>query len=96
MPRKTSVKPALKTVKFSLSAPHAKSVYLVGDFNDWVPTETPLKLEKKSGTWKSSLKLKPGKYQYKFVVDGSWLNDPANGSTITNSFGSQNSIVEVK
>jgi 1,4-alpha-glucan branching enzyme len=95
MPRKAAIKPVLKTVKFCVSAPHAKSVYLVGEFNDWIPTETPLKMEKKSGTWKSSLKLKPGKYQYKFVVDGEWWTDPNCPDWVWNEHGTHNSVVVV-
>ncbi len=95
MPKKNTAKPALKTVKFSLTAPEAKSVYLVGEFNHWNPTETPLKMDKKTGTWKASLKLQPGQYKYKFVVDGEWWTDPNCPIWEWNEHGSQNSILEV-
>jgi type 1 glutamine amidotransferase len=54
----------------------------------------PLSKAKKS-TWEKELTLKPGKYEYKFVVDGKWIADPNNKNTVWNSLGSQNSVVEV-
>ena len=96
MPRKANAKPALKTINFTLSAPQAKQVYVAGDFNEWSPEKAPLKLDKKSGEWKGSLKLQPGKYQYKFVVDGNWWIDPACSKNEWNQHGTQNSIIEIQ
>jgi hypothetical protein len=42
------------------------------------------------------MSLKPGRYEYKFFVDGSWVNDPKSPAAVYNSFGTQNSVVEVK
>ncbi|MBU1998678.1 MAG: glycogen-binding domain-containing protein [Candidatus Omnitrophica bacterium] len=49
-----------------------------------------------TGFWKAKVSLKPGKYEYKFFVDGSWISDPKSQNTVYNSFGSQNSILEIK
>jgi len=60
-----------KQVEFSCRAPEAKSVYLAGTFNDWKPDTTPLKATK-SGKWGIKLGLEPGRYEFKFIVDGQW------------------------
>ena len=95
MPKKATAKPVAKTVKFSLSAPLAKEVYLVGTFNEWRIGEKPLKLDKKTGLWTEILKLSPGRYSYKFVVDGDWWSDPNCPNWEWNEYGSHNSILEV-
>ncbi|MGZ3874866.1 MAG: hypothetical protein ACXVJD_18240 [Mucilaginibacter sp.] len=66
-----------ETVKFNLAGyTKAKNVFIAGDFNDWKPDE--YSLEKTSGGWALRLDLPAGNYQYKFIVDGEWLTDPAN------------------
>ena len=82
-----------KKVKFMLHAPDAGKVMLAGDFNNWQHARTPLKKGKKA--WEKDLVLKPGKYEYKFVVDGNWINDPGNDCYIWNSYGTQNSVIEI-
>jgi len=78
-------------VKFTYEDPNAKQVYLAGDFNDWNQTSTPL--EKKSERlWEITLDLPAGKYEYKFIVDGAWMNDPKNPVKV-GSYG--NSAIEV-
>ncbi|MBN3038574.1 MAG: helix-turn-helix domain-containing protein [Candidatus Omnitrophica bacterium] len=83
-----------KKVDFQLSAPEAKKVYITGDFNSWSEKGITMK-KSKTGTWKTSVNLKPGRYEYKFIVDGQWWNDPTNDNTVNNSFGSTNSVVEL-
>ncbi len=89
------VKKTQPLITFALAAPKAGKVALTGSFNSWDKSGMSLKKDK-SGTWKTDLNLKPGKYEYKFIVDGQWWTDPANRSTVRNSFGSENSLVEVK
>ncbi len=72
--------------------PDAKSVYLVGDFNNWDREAT--RMVKRHGMFQKKLKLKPGIYQYKFLVDGEWYTDP-NANQVDNAFGTQNSVLEV-
>ncbi|MCK5513965.1 MAG: glycogen-binding domain-containing protein [Deltaproteobacteria bacterium] len=45
--------------------------------------------------WKGIIPLKPGKYQYKFIVDGEWRIDPYNTEVTTSDIGVNNSTVEV-
>lgn len=84
-----------KTMAFKLFAPQAKKVSVAGSFNNW-NTKTYSAKKDSQGNWSAKIHLKPGKYEYKFFVDGSWMNDPSCNTHITNSFGTQNCIIEVK
>ncbi|MEW6087884.1 MAG: helix-turn-helix domain-containing protein [bacterium] len=79
---------------FELNAPGANEVLLIGDFNSWNAPGIPLK-KSKNGIWKIDLDLMPGKYEYKFIIDGKWVNDPVNPKTIINSYGTHNSVKEI-
>ena len=85
----------LKATEFKIFAPQAKKVQLSGSFNSWDTKSLPAKKDSK-GNWAVKVGLKPGRHEYKFIVDGSWINDPGCKSCIVNSFGSQNCVVEVK
>jgi hypothetical protein len=63
-------------VFFTLTAPGATDVYLVGDFNNW--NATVEKMRRSGDTFEISLFLVEGSYRYKFVVDGTWIVDPDN------------------
>jgi len=81
--------------EFSLVAPQAGSVFLSGDFNQWNTSSHPLK-KGKDGQWKLSLSLNAGQYQYRFLVDGEWQNDPGNPTCVANPFGTSNCLISVK
>jgi 1,4-alpha-glucan branching enzyme len=77
-------------------APEANTVSVAGDFNGW-DTQTNMLKKNKAGWWKTNLKLAPGRYQYRFVVDGQqWSEDPENPNKEPNEFASYNSILEVR
>ncbi|MDD5005807.1 MAG: AAA family ATPase [Candidatus Omnitrophica bacterium] len=82
-------------VTFSVSAPAAHSVFVVGDFNNWSMDEKSM-LEKRDGIWIRKIPLSKGSHQYRFVVDGQWLNDPRNPHTAPNPYGELNSVVDIK
>jgi hypothetical protein len=63
-------------VYFTIRAPGAKEVYLVGDFNNW--NATVEKMERFGDTFEISLYMVEGSYRYKFIVDGDWIVDPDN------------------
>ncbi len=88
-------KEKVKKVSFSFMAPHAESVSVGGDFNEWNPTGHPMKRDKK-GVWKASLNLVPGTYQYRFFVDGQWQTDPSCADCVENPFGTLNSVKKVE
>jgi 1,4-alpha-glucan branching enzyme len=50
----------------------------------------------KKGVWKVSLDLAPGTYQYKFFVDGAWVNDPDCAEFVANTFGGLNCVKKVE
>jgi len=80
-----------KKVQFEFLAPNARKVYLAGDFNHWNSGANPMKKDKK-GIWKTTVSLKPGRYEYRFLKDGNWENDPACCDCVPNEFGSQNCV----
>ena len=92
---KPKVKTLAKKVQFEFPAPEALEVYLAGDFNNWDSSANPMKKDKK-GIWKISLSLKPGRYEYRFLADGNWENDPACCDCVPNEFGSQNCVRTVE
>lgn len=71
----------------------AREVYLAGSFNDWRPEE--LALEKAEGGWFIPYVLAPGNYEYKFVVDGQWILDPANVHTVRRGGQDPNSFISI-
>jgi chromosome partitioning protein len=65
-----------KGVVFTVDAPEAKSVQIAADFNNWDPDRTGM--EQLGGIWKAVVPLEPGRYRYRYVIDGHWLADPVN------------------
>ncbi|MBI4982367.1 MAG: glycoside hydrolase family 13 [Candidatus Omnitrophica bacterium] len=84
-----------KAVEFKFYSPQAKKVSLAGSFNNW-DVKSGLAKKDSKGNWIAKASLKPGRYEYKFFVDGSWTNDPRCTSCVTNNFGTQNCVIEVK
>jgi len=80
--------------QFSLAAPAARSVQLVGDFTLW--QEHPISLRRgKDGTWQTMVEMKPGRHRYRFLVDGEWQDDPDCKVRVPNPYGGQDAIREV-
>jgi 1,4-alpha-glucan branching enzyme len=88
---KTEAKVLTKKAPFEFLAPDAREVYLAGDFNNWDPNANLMKKDKK-GIWKTILSLKPGRYEYRFLKDGAWENDPSCCDCVPNEFGTQNCV----
>ena len=90
-----AAEPGTQVVQFVLVAPRAASVALVGDFNDWDPSRTPLRAAA-TGVWSVNVPLERGQHQYAFVVDGrDWQPDPAAPKAVADDFGSPNSVITV-
>ena len=82
------------SITFEYFNPGASQVFLCGDFNNW--SEQSHKLSKgPDGKFTISIRLKPGSYQYKFLVDGNWMLDQKAGLLADNSFGTKNSVIVV-
>ena len=84
-----------RDVELAFAAPQATKVCVAGAFNDWNATSMPMK-KGTDGTWKTTLKLSPGRYEYKYVVDGTWVQDMSRAETVPNSFGTYNSVIRVE
>ncbi len=69
-----------KNVDLWFDHPNAQAVFVAGTFNHWQPDATPLKHES-GDKWVAHLNLQPGTYEYRFVADGQWYDDPAQPST---------------
>ena len=83
-------------VQFVFVAPAASTVSLVGSFNDWDGTATPLRPTAASGVWSVTVPLERGRHVYAFVVDGSqWVADPAAPQAPDDDFGAPNSVIMI-
>ncbi len=73
---------------------HADNVYLVGDFNEWHETQTPMS-KHKDGHFAVTLNLEKGReYQYRYLINGTeWHNDWNADKYIPNPFSGDNSVV---
>ncbi len=89
--------PPARELQFVLIAPQATTVSLVGDFNDWDSTRTPMHPLRADGpVWSAVVPLAPGRYHYAFLVNGSsWLADPAAPPASDDGFGAPSSVVTV-
>lgn len=87
----TRVKSVQAKITFEFTAPEKKEVSLVGNFNQWNSQANPMKKDKK-GIWKVAISLAPGRYEYRFVADGNWENDPSCSGCVANEFGGENCI----
>lgn len=86
------VRQANGEVQFLAAFPDAREVHIAGDFGDWSPQ--PL-ARNDQGDWHLKLQLQPGRYRYRYIIDGQWLNDPANIDTEPNAYGEPNSVLDV-
>lgn len=79
---------------FRYEAPDAQRVVVTGSFCDWDP-ERHVLTRHGVGHWETRVPLVHGRHEYRFVVDGSWVNDPACGDTVPTPFGCDNNSVDV-
>jgi chromosome partitioning protein len=70
-------------------------VAIAGEFNGWSAEASPMTLNPTLGVFEACLPLPVGRFQYRLVVDGQWIPDPANPETAPNPFGEPNSIINV-
>lgn len=91
----------VKPTAFTCHSPAAQQVFLAGTFNDWKPDVTPM-VRGSDGNWSVGLKLSPGRYEFKFVVDGVWCRESGSDDGIDrglgcvpNEFGTMNRVIEV-
>lgn len=80
-------------ILFTVEAPNAFEVQIAGDFNDWTPERTIM--EPKGRVWRALLQLAPGRYRYRYVIDGLWMPDPLNPLFEPSQFAGEDSVVVV-
>jgi len=87
---------AVCKVTFSVLAKEANVAVVVGDFNSWNPAEGVL-TKLKNGTFKGVFDVnKDASYEFKYVLDGAFVNEPEADSFKWNDFaGSENSVILV-
>ncbi len=98
---KKSSNRAQGTVTLSVRAPEAREVFVAGTFNGWDPWSRAMK-RGKGGDWALALDVPPGRYEYKFVIDGRWCCEPGGDSPfserldcVPNDFGTMNRVLVV-
>ena len=82
-----------KNIQFEFRDAGAKEVFVSGDFTNW-DKKLPLRRLPR-GIWRRKIGLKPGRYEYKFIVDGAWRIDPHNDNHVRNFTGTLNSVKEI-
>lgn len=89
-----------KVIQFAVHAPNAQQVFLAGAFNEWNPDVSPM-TRGDNGEWTAECELPPGRYEYKFVIDGEWRckgdceGDSGCTLCVPNDFGTMNRVCEV-
>lgn len=83
---------------FSFEDPAATTVHLAGEFNGWSTEANPMTDPDDDGIWTATIKLDPGRYQYRFVIDGgaSWVEDIGNPEFAEDGYGGRNSVLVVQ
>ena len=96
--KKPTKVPGVVRVTFELpSNMWAERVNIVGEFNDWDTTATPMSRSRSDANWKVSMELKAGqRYRFRYLVDGKeWLNDWHADDHRENPYGSYDSVVDL-
>lgn len=82
-------------VRFEVRCPGAQKVFLAGDFNNWDPTARRMKrVRRGEDSFVAWIDLEPGRYEFKYVVDGKWCCCPSS-ERVPNALGDENSVIEV-
>jgi 1,4-alpha-glucan branching enzyme len=87
-------KKVLRSINFICNAAEAKTVSLVGDFNNWNPDTHAMK-QMPDGAWLLNVDLKHGHHRYAFLVDGHLVLDPRGQGITRNDKGERVSLIPV-
>lgn len=88
--------PVGNSLQFSLYAPEAKTVALIGDFNGWGSAAEINLTPTGKGMWGATVPLPAGRYQYAFLVNGQrWVTDPHAEQRVNDDFGRQNAVLTI-
>jgi 1,4-alpha-glucan branching enzyme len=89
------VKEHRENVQFKLAAQPGSEVSVAGTFNNWNPAANPLVQYPEGGVFKTAMQIPKGTYEYVFVVNGVWAEDPGCAERSPTMFGSMNSVLHV-
>jgi len=92
--KKSAAPAGSRKVRLQHRAPEAQRVCVAGTFNNWQPDVAALQRQP-DGVWTIELELAPGTYEYRFIVDGVWCDDPQAALTLPNPFGGCNAVLLV-
>lgn len=82
------------TVKFTVKGDkNTKKVAVAGSFSSWAPVNLK---KAKDGSFSAIIEIKPGRHEYKFIVDGDWKQDADVPAAVQNRFGTFNSVLVVE
>ena len=84
-----------REILFKVEAPEDAVVQIAGDFNEWVPESLDFTESQGRPLWHKTISLRPGSYAYKYLVDGQWIADPGNESTVEDAYGGVNSLISL-
>ncbi|MFA5115873.1 MAG: AAA family ATPase [Candidatus Omnitrophota bacterium] len=88
--------PRIREVVFALPTIDAKEVHVAGDFNGWqLDDSSRMEFKDDAGGWVKKLPLQSGRYRYRFVVDGKWIEDPNNPDKEKNPFDAMDSLLKI-
>ncbi len=94
-PKKAASTNGKKRVSFEINAEPGINVAIAGSFNEWNCDKKKLADKNADGTYRCTMMLPPGTYEYKFFVNGTWCADPANPNFTQNDHGTLNSVIVV-
>ena len=96
--RTSAVNAGIERVHFVLVDGSARRVWLVGDFNGWARSGTPLERDASGDAWAVSVNVPRGRHEYAFIVDDGqgekWIADPGK-PVMTDEFGTESSVLHV-
>jgi hypothetical protein len=85
----------VQVVRFVFVDQRAKSIELVGDFNEWTKGATKLTPSGAPGVWAVSIPLSPGRHEYAFIINGiKWSTDPL-AIRSSDDFDTESSVIHV-
>ena len=97
MPRhKTLWKFIKRKVVFTVKASVGSTVFLAGSFNGWSESAKQMTDKNGDGCFSCICYLMPGRYEYKFIINGIWIMDTENPNFVANDKDSMNSVLVVE
>ncbi len=92
--KELSVNHGADRIRFSVSAPSARRVSLVGDFDGWNPSAVPMR-RASSNVWIADVRLRPGRHVFAFAIDGALRADSTAPRAVEDDFGVPGSVIVV-